>query len=142
MTDTPERISEKAPLRLAIIEDEPEFRKFVRRVAEGLNWRVEEYENGRDFVQAHDRVGCPDLILLDMVMPELGGIETVGWLASLPVDCPIVLVSGKLPTYLEVARELGTERGLRIADVLHKPLDVDRLRTVLKAARGARGGRM
>ena len=77
----------------------------------------------------------PNLILLDMVMPQLDGIETISWLASTPHRCPVVLVSGKLPAYSDVAASVGEARGLEIIDVLRKPVEVGRLREALNPGR-------
>ncbi|HSF96420.1 MAG TPA: response regulator [Thermohalobaculum sp.] len=122
-------------LRLAVVDDEAEFRSLVRRVSEPLGWTVVEYENGRKLIDDLARPPYPDLILLDMVMPHLDGIETVSWLASTSHRCPIILVSGKLPAYSDVAVSVGEARGLEIIDVLRKPVEIGRLREALSPDR-------
>jgi signal transduction histidine kinase len=62
------------PLAL-IIDDDPIIRTLAREALEQSGWQVEEAENGRLGIEVFDRVG-PDLVLLDVMMPELNGFET------------------------------------------------------------------
>lgn len=124
-------------LRLAVADDEDDFRALVRQVAAPLGWSVFEFENGRKLVSELGGDLSPTLIILDMVMPQLDGIEAVGWIASTPVRCPIILVTGKLPIYSEIASVLADAKGLDVVEVLYKPVSIDRLREMLDPQRWA-----
>lgn len=126
---------ETGPPRLAVVDDEAEFRAVVRRVAQPIGWMVSEYANGRELVRGLETGPQPDLILLDLVMPELDGIEAIGWIAATWPSCPVILVTGRLPIYSDIASTLGDERGLRIIETLRKPLSVARLREALNPDR-------
>ena len=121
--------------QLAIVDDDEQFRSFVRRVAEPLGWSVSEFANGNELIAALTGSLHPDLILLDMVMPERGGIETILWLGHTLLRCQIVLITGRLPIYTDVASQLASDNGVEIVDVLHKPVRVERLRALLNPDR-------
>ncbi len=127
------------PRRLAVVDDDEEFRVFVRRVAEPLGWEISEFTNGRELIAAIGRSLRPDLIILDMVMPEFDGIETIGGIGAISVRCPIILITGRLPLYTTAARELGQANDIEIADVLQKPVSLARLRAILGRESGKNG---
>ncbi len=129
----------KHPRRHAIVDDDEEFRLFVRRVAEPLGWRISEFPNGSGLMAAIGGSLPPDLIILDMVMPELDGIETIGGIGATSVRCPVVLITGRLPLYTTAARELGQANGIEIVDVLQKPVSLARLRAILTPESGGKG---
>jgi CheY-like chemotaxis protein len=67
--------------RLLIVDDEPRFATFVERVAEPLGYEVEVTNHGRDFQAAYRRKR-PDVVVIDMVMPDIDGNELVLWLVE------------------------------------------------------------
>ncbi len=129
----------KHPRRLAFVDDDEEFRSFVRRVAEPLGWRISEFPNGSGLMTAIGGSLRPDLIILEMVMPELDGIETIGGIGATSIRCPIVLITGRLPLYTTAARELAQANDIEIADVLQKPVSLERLRAILDPESGENG---
>jgi len=126
---------EKHLRELAIVDDEEEFRAFVRRVAEPLGWRVSEFGNGNELFDALSGSLRPELILLDMVMPELDGIETISRLGHTTQNFRIVLITGRVPIYTDAAGDLARAIGVEIVDVLQKPIRLAQLRAVLGPAR-------
>lgn len=128
------RQNEKPP-ELAIVDDDEDFRSLVRRVAEPFGWHVSEFENGGELITAIGGSLRPDLVVLDMVMPKLDGIETIGAMGAISVRCPIVLITGRLPLYTSTAHELGQTYGLDIIDVLQKPVPIKLLSAALDPTR-------
>lgn len=108
----------------------------MTRVACPLGWEVTEFTDGGALLSAIRRELRPDLILLDMVMPDVDGIETVRALGSSSLRCPVVLITGRLPIYTTAARELGLANGLEIVDALQKPVSLARLREILAPPAG------
>ena len=66
-----------AARRLLLVDDEPEFGKLVRRVAEEQDFDVTVTQQASDFMKAYEKVD-PTHIILDIVMPGTDGIEWVG----------------------------------------------------------------
>lgn len=120
--------------RLAVVDDNDEFRAVIRAVAEPLGWEVSEFADGKQFLSAVARDFRPDLLMLDMVMPNMDGIETIGALGASSVRCRIILMTGRLPLYTRTAEELGRAHGLDIASLMQKPFPVARIRAELAAA--------
>jgi signal transduction histidine kinase/CheY-like chemotaxis protein len=104
------------PVTALIVEDDPESRNVMRRLLENDGWRVELAENGR-FAMEHLATNRPNVILLDLMMPEMDGFEVVARMRS---DArlngiPIIVVTAKDLTAEERAQLNG-----RVTRVLQK----------------------
>lgn len=119
--------------RMLIVDDEPAFLIVVRRVAERLGYEVESMTDGRDFKQAYVRFD-PTVVILDMIMPEVDGIELVEWLAEVRCKAQIIIISGFTPIYAKTAVALGEARGLLSISRLAKPVSLATLTAILTAA--------
>jgi len=113
-------------MRILVIEDNPDLRDYLRLALETQQYEVLTARNGREALGYLD--GQPvDVVLTDLFMPEMDGIETI---AALRKKCPgvrVVAMSGRPGVdYLAVARELGVNHTLR------KPFEIDELLAALK----------
>ncbi len=113
--------------RILIVDDEPEM-------ARGLedNLRFEGYQtlaatNGRDALALALREG-PDLILLDVMMPELSGWDVLRSLRQKGLDVPVIMLSARGE---EVDRVLGLELGAD--DYVTKPFSLRELLARVRA---------
>ncbi len=79
-----------------MVEDDADTREMMARTLEADGWTVREAENGR---VALDRVreAVPDLILLDLMMPEMDGFEFISHLREKEAwrKIPVVVVTAK-----------------------------------------------
>ena len=116
--------------RLLIVDDEPRFATFVERVAEPLGYEVEVTNHGRDFQAAYVRKR-PDVVVIDMVMPDIDGNELILWLVEQHSTADIIIITGYHPDYAVNARLLAEYKGLRSVVTLSKPISVTRLREAL-----------
>lgn len=116
--------------RLLIVDDEPRFAAFVERVAQPLGYDVEVTNHGRDFQSAYRRA-LPDIVVIDMVMPDIDGNELVLWLVDQRCSADIIIITGYHPDYAVNARLLAEFKGLRSVATLSKPVSVSRLRNAL-----------
>lgn len=76
----------------------------------------------------------PDFILLDLLMPNLDGVEVIRALAERSCKASLILISGVGTEVLEAAGRAATERGLNVAGTLSKPLTQDKLRRLVERA--------
>jgi DNA-binding response OmpR family regulator len=109
--------------RLLIVDDEENFGESVRFVAERLGFAVEVTTQGRDFKQIYEAFD-PTVIILDIVMPGVDGIELVAWLASVQCAARIIIISGFSPMYAKAAVALGEAKGLLSISRLVKPVSL------------------
>ena len=119
------------PLRVLIADDEPKIRKGLRTA---IDWRalgmevVAEAEDG-EMALERARVFCPDLLLVDICMPFLNGLELIGRLKETAPDCLVIVVTG----HDEFAYAQQALR-LNVFDYILKPIQCDHLREVLRKA--------
>ncbi|GGL69127.1 histidine kinase [Streptomyces fumigatiscleroticus] len=87
-------------------------------------------ENGREGIETLERNPGVELVLMDIMMPEMDGYETISAIRRTPrwTDLPIVALTAKA---MPGDREKSIARGAN--DYVPKPVDVDRLLTVVSA---------
>jgi signal transduction histidine kinase len=123
------RVAEELTGRLLIVEDDATNRDLLRRHLEREGHRVQEADNGMQALRQLD-AGVYDLMLLDVLMPEMDGYEVLARLKQNPSlrDLPVIMISA-LDEAQSVVRciEMGAE------DYLAKPFDP----VILRARIGA-----
>jgi two-component system, response regulator len=113
---------------ILVVEDETVFRTVVAGFLSSIGATVHQASNGLEALD-HLSVQSPDLILCDLAMPKMGGIEFVERLLIQGVKIPVLVVSGtdKMTDIAKVLR-------LGVKDVLLKPIaDLNRLREAVLA---------
>jgi signal transduction histidine kinase/DNA-binding response OmpR family regulator len=89
-------ISSPIARKVLLVDDDEIMRESVRRVLEQEKWQVEGASNGR-FALAHLAESCPDVIVLDLIMPEMDGFEFLVELRQRPEwhDIPVLVLTAK-----------------------------------------------
>jgi len=118
--------------KLLVVDDEPGFREFVRDAAIGLGFEVETASNGAIARDVYLRFS-PDIIVLDMVMPEVDGVELTRWLALQQTRARVILVTGYNPHYADSTGKLADALGLSGITFLTKPLRLTALNEALNS---------
>ena len=118
-------------MRLIVVDDEIEFARYAATVASGLGFDVETVDHGKKFQEAYQRAE-PDVVLLDMVMPDMDGIELVSWLSARQSKIHLLIATGYNPKYVEMAEVLGAQSCFLSITKLQKPLRAAELRRVLR----------
>ncbi len=77
--------------RVAIVEDNPDNRLLVRVLLEDL-YRIEEFENGPDALTSFI-ADAPDLVLLDISLPGMDGLEVLSRIRSTPALASLPVVA-------------------------------------------------
>jgi EAL domain-containing protein (putative c-di-GMP-specific phosphodiesterase class I) len=116
--------------RLLLVDDDPAIGRFIKRVAEGLGFTLTSTTDPGDFLKSA-RTWYPTLIIMDLQMPGTDGVQLLRELAADQCTAPVILASGFDLRVLRTAQELGATRGLKMAGILEKPIDVDSLRELL-----------
>ena len=116
-------------VHIYIVEDDKNIREIEMFALKNSGYVVEEFENAKTFFsRITEKV--PDLVLLDIMLPDMDGLEIVKKLRSRPdtVRVPIILVTAK-------TTELDKVKGLDIGadDYLTKPFGVMELISRVKA---------
>ncbi|HUF36559.1 MAG TPA: response regulator [Gemmatimonadales bacterium] len=111
-----------------VVEDEGVVRSLVRRVLENQGYVVYQAPNGRaalDFLAS--RPGVVHLVLTDIVMPLMNGLELAGEIRQRFPSLPVLFMSGYSGTEM-------AQRGLALTDVpfLQKPLTIEALATAVR----------
>lgn len=122
--------------RLLVVDDELDFAKFVARVAGTVGYEVEIATTGKDFEAAVLR-GEPDVVVMDIVMPDTDGLMLIQWLAKRHCPARIILVTGFNPQYADAAQMLGTAHGISSITRLFKPISVADLTAALQGGQTA-----
>ena len=113
---------------LLIVDDDASLRRSLGRVFSRVGWSTREAGDGLDAI-ACIQARTPDVVLTDMRMPRMGGLELIHWMrASGHADIRVVVLSGY---HYHGEREL---HALGVHAVLAKPIDLDRLREAVARA--------
>lgn len=116
--------------RLLILDDDPLTGQTIRNIAALAGFGVQLTVSHREFF-AMLVSWQPDVIALDLVMPEMDGVEVIAELARRGCVCKIIITSGVGGRVLDAAGRSATERGLDIIGVLPKPFTPASLRELL-----------
>lgn len=114
---------------ILVIDDEPEIRRLVREILEDEDYVVEVAKDGgsaREAVAQH----APDLILLDIWMPDIDGISLLKeFVEDLGIRCPVIMMSGHGTVEAAVeATRLGAQ------NFIEKPLSLSKLLLTVESA--------
>ena len=82
------------PIKILTIDDEQRVRESLAAYLEDSGFKVIEAENGRDGIDKVRREN-PDLVLCDLNMPEMNGLEVVAVVAEEFPETPIIIASGR-----------------------------------------------
>ncbi len=110
---------------ILVVEDDTEVREAVRRYLISQGHHVVEAANGIEAL-AQLKVQTVDLVLTDIDMPEMHGIELIQNLRQEMPDVPIVVMTAVHEAINVVEHELGIEH------VLRKPFGIEELEAVLR----------
>ncbi|MBO6792643.1 MAG: response regulator [Balneolaceae bacterium] len=106
-----------------VVEDIPDMREYVAELLEQLNIRVEKAQNGVEGKKSMS-LQKPDIVISDIMMPEMNGFEFAEWMRSVPEykQVPIILLSARSEVEDKVH---GFQIG--ISDYLTKPFNAQEL---------------
>ncbi len=117
---------------LLVIDDEPDIARFIGTVAEGLGYEVTVTTEAEEFIDAYNKKN-PDVIVVDVVMPNIDGIELVKYLAQAGCSARVLVISGYTERYLYNTKTLGEAFGLSSITAMRKPIELNQVEEFLSA---------
>jgi len=116
------------PAKILVVDDEAKMRRVLQLFLEEHGYAVGQAENGEDALEKIDSFH-PDLVLCDIRMPRLNGIELLRRAREISEDLPVIIMTayGEVKTAVE-AMKLGAE------NYVTKPLDMEQLRILVARA--------
>src|SRR5438874_10497580 len=122
--------------KLLIVEDEENERSGLAELATSWGYRVDTAADGAEGLEKAAQ-WSPSIVVTDLKMPRMGGIELLGHLAEQAQTIAVILVTaqGTIDSAVQAMR-------MGAYDYITKPIDTDRLRTILLNASTLLGTRV
>jgi two-component system, OmpR family, KDP operon response regulator KdpE len=115
------------PLRVLVVDDEPPIRKLLRMGLAAHGYEIFEAPNGKTALDLLSQ--SPDLIILDLGLPDMQGLELLRTIRARNESLPIVVLSSRGDESGKVqALDLGAD------DYVTKPFGMDELLARMRAA--------
>ena len=111
VTDTPQKT-------ILVVDDEPHIRQLLRQELEAVGYKVQMAKDGMDALN-QVKASPPDLMVLDMMMPNINGFDLVAILKHNPATMGIPIIVVSIVQDQERGYRLGVDR------YLSKPIDTE-----------------
>jgi len=115
---------------MLILDDDEAVGQTIQWIAESLGFEAEFATLPMDFFRRLGQM-CPHVITVDLVMPQLDGVEVMRLLAERDCRAKIVISSGMDTRVLDAAKRSASQHGLDIVGVLPKPISKESLRQLV-----------
>jgi len=115
-------------ITIFIVDDDDSFRRSLRRLISVAGFRTMAFGSAQEFLDSRNYLSN-GVLILDVRMPEMGGLDLQKRLADLGADIPIIFMSAHIDTY---ARQKALEAGA--FDFIMKPFEEQTLVTSIKKA--------
>jgi CheY-like chemotaxis protein len=107
---------------ILLVEDEARVREAIHEILETLGYRVLIAANGREALEVYQSAESVDLVLTDVVMPEMGGVELVRELRRRTPRLKALAITGYM-----VTEDLAELHEAGIGEIVSKPVEVHTL---------------
>lgn len=120
-----------------VLDDDPMIGEFLKPFAECAGFRIQTIADPVKFTETYD--ADIDLIMLDLNMPDIDGIELLRFLGEQKCKAAIIIISIFEQEILTAAKALAKRHGLNIVCALRKPFDQGELISALRIAYSTSG---
>lgn len=124
--------------RLLVVDDHVEITDLIREIAVPDGYEVHTLNQSSQFFEEFKNIG-PDIVCIDIHMPDVDGIEILRWLSDHRCGARIVILSGGDPLFTKVAERIGEAASLHIRTLV-KPFSLGDFREVLRETPVAAAG--
>jgi len=116
-------------VNILLVDDEPGMLRYIRTLLEVDDYKVETASTGEEALQRVEKGLRPDLVLLDLLMPGIDGLQTLESIKRMKIDSVVVMISGHgtIETAVKATR-------LGAFDFVEKPLSIGKTVLVIKNA--------
>lgn len=115
------------PPKVLVVDDEPQIRTLLKATLARAGYSIVEASNAREAL-ASKSIDKPDLVLLDLGLPDRDGLELVGPLAAEPRSAVLVISARDQTEQKVAALDLGAD------DYVTKPFDTEELLARVRAS--------
>jgi len=124
---------ENTTLRIMLLDDEPFMLKLLARILNNQGFTgLTACDNGRDALRSMDEQGAsPDLVVLDLNMPQMDGVEFIRHLVERRYEGSLILVSGEDERVIQTVEKLALAHRITVLGFLHKPIKPESLLTLI-----------
>lgn len=116
--------------RLLVVDDQVEITDLIREIAGAEGYDVHTLNQSSQFFDRFEQIG-PDVVCIDIHMPDVDGIEILRWLSNANAASRVVILSGGDPLFTKVAERIGEAASLDI-HTLVKPFSLSDFREILR----------
>lgn len=126
---------------ILIIEDDAFQRNLLVRMAASMTQgKIHIATNGQEALASLDMHDTPELILCDLQMPEMDGVEFLRKLAEREVQSTIALISAAAPDVVESVKQMAISYGLQKVDSVGKPVNRQKLEQLIHSVNAPEQG--
>ncbi len=118
---------------LIVVDDDPGMTKMISTAGESLGYNVLTVNTATEFQELLPSCN-PTCIVMDLVMPDVDGIELLNWMSQFECSAQIVLISGYGGKYLDIAEAIASGNKCNIVAKLEKPFRITELDRALEKA--------
>ncbi|MGA2090585.1 MAG: response regulator [Endomicrobiales bacterium] len=112
-------------MRILVIDDDPDVLDFLKTFFTSLNHEVVTHNNAQDGLKALVSI-VPDLVLLDIMLPQKNGLELLKEIKELDSKVPVAMITA----YKDAERVIEAFR-LGAMDCLLKPFNLDYIKNTV-----------
>lgn len=118
-------------MKILVVDDDDTIRELVADIITEMGWEAETCANGKEALELLSKGSYP-LMFLDLIMPEMGGVETLRRIQKEGYKVKIVVLSGNVSKDLhDQCRKYGVRK------FLEKPVEVSDIDFVLRGEKNS-----
>lgn len=105
--------------KILIVDDDPNILRMLSFVVEGMKYEVVTSENGAEALEEVKK-NPPDIVLLDMMMPIMDGIQTLCEIKKINKKIKVIIITA----FPEAGEKIVEAFRLGACDCIFKPIDI------------------